>query len=514
MKGGSTKLPDGSYRDKFGWIYTPGKGWTQGGGEIQGDGGDDGNDRGSTYDQVIQAEAVEVIGQVTDTSLSLYAIHHPMLTTFGEIAFRPQLQIDGSPHFTHSSDLPADLIRQDEEVRPQVVAVRAWGAQVDGGWDYTEAPDQSRARGGIVAGGILYTPPGLEMEDYLGISDGDTDSPGSQGYVAAAPGVAFALGQPNTDGGLAAKSVVIEQDETDSNHPLTISQLNSSRVAANVFVAELDQGTGEMVADVATGGNQAMRIPRGTTAQRPSALAPSGGEIRISTDAVAGVDTLEIYDAQGAAWVSPVSTAPADMDMGGFDINDVGQLGVGTATPGQLIDATASSSGATVGIRVENTSGTANSSARFIAKVASGGEDAYIRFLEDSGESVCAGLDSSAAQYQVTDASAMGTQVAFAIDLGANNDALLSHTLAVGSSSTTAAAQLYVNQNSSIGAIPVLELDQDDADVEFIEFDGTSGTGGANSLDSSTGESGACGGKIRVTINGATKWLRFYDDET
>lgn len=59
-----------------------------------------------------------------------------------------------------------------------------------------------------------------------------------------------------------------------------------------------------------------------------------------------------------------------------------------------------------------------------------------------------------------------------------------------------------------------MELEQLDIDKEFIEFDGTSGTTGSRSIDSSTGELGAVSGKIRITVNGTTRWLRFYADET
>jgi len=77
-----------------------------------------------------------------------------------------------------------------------------------------------------------------------------------------------------------------------------------------------------------------------------------------------------------------------------------------------------------------------------------------------------------------------------------------------------AAARMHINQDGTASNIPVLELDQDDVDVEFIEFDGASASDGSRSLSSDTGAAGAVGGKIRVTINGTTKWIRFYDDHT
>jgi hypothetical protein len=81
----------------------------------------------------------------------------------------------------------------------------------------------------------------------------------------------------------------------------------------------------------------------------------------------------------------------------------------------------------------------------------------------------------------------------------------------IGVGPATAAARLHVNQNITTGAVPVLELDQDDIDVEFIEFDGTSASDGSRSLSSNTGTAAGKAGAIRVTINGTTRWIRFYD---
>ena len=73
---------------------------------------------------------------------------------------------------------------------------------------------------------------------------------------------------------------------------------------------------------------------------------------------------------------------------------------------------------------------------------------------------------------------------------------------------------IHARQNGSTSAIPVLELEQNDVDQPFVEFDGTSAADGSRSLSSNTGESGGCVGKIRVTINGVTRWLRVYEDHT
>jgi|TARA_R110001632_G_scaffold208868_1_gene333323 hypothetical protein len=72
-------------------------------------------------------------------------------------------------------------------------------------------------------------------------------------------------------------------------------------------------------------------------------------------------------------------------------------------------------------------------------------------------------------------------------------------------------AKLEINQNSASASISCLSLDQDDIDHNFIHFEGTSGGASANSISSSTAEAAAKGGAIMINVNGAIKWLRFYD---
>ena len=72
---------------------------------------------------------------------------------------------------------------------------------------------------------------------------------------------------------------------------------------------------------------------------------------------------------------------------------------------------------------------------------------------------------------------------------------------------TTDSGQLTVDQSASDGAIPVLVLDQADADEDFIEFVGTSGTG--TSVSISTTAEGAFAGKFQITVNGDKRWVSF-----
>ena len=81
----------------------------------------------------------------------------------------------------------------------------------------------------------------------------------------------------------------------------------------------------------------------------------------------------------------------------------------------------------------------------------------------------------------------------------------------VGVGVSAPAAKLEVDQNSSSGAIPVLDLDQGDDDQPFVNFVGTSGTASANSISSSTATAGSKTGAVMIKINGTARWIRFYD---
>jgi hypothetical protein len=252
------------------------------------------------------AQTLGRIGQLDHTHRSLYTIFHPMQEGFAELTWRPQLTVRGYPAFTHNPDMTPAMARNDEAVRPQVLTMRAWGAQAaSGDWDYTERPLFSRARGGTADGGILLAPPEWEMEDYLQTREAiDVRETSTTSYLMAAPGVGFALGLPVDDGWLQARAVTIRQEANGgiggSNDPLVVSQLDSNRNEVELLYAELDQATSEVT--VLIGGSQALRIPRGTTAERPAAVGPVGGEIRINTNVSGGVDTVEYYDAQAATW--------------------------------------------------------------------------------------------------------------------------------------------------------------------------------------------------------------------
>lgn len=236
---------------------------------------------------------VERVGDIDTEAAGVYSIFHPLQESYGAVAFRPQLTIAGAPNFEHNPQVPATVIAIEDRVRPQVLVARAWGAQSTAGdWKYTELPAVSRARGGTAAGGVLFSPPRFELEDYLAVNSGAnvddiTSSRATRSYICAAPGVSFALGKPTSAGALAANSVEIRQETGVATRPMAVLHnavevLRGYSSGSEVFV-EL-------------GGTTALRVPVGTTAQRPAT--PTAGHLRFNSTTPA----FEGYD--GSTWVA------------------------------------------------------------------------------------------------------------------------------------------------------------------------------------------------------------------
>ena len=254
---------------------------------------------------------VEKIG-TSEGRVALYTLFRPMAQGFAAVNFRPQMTISGYPSFEHNPQMPAPMYFADEARRPQTVAMHAFGGQLanEGEWDYVEAPESSRARGGTADGGVVFHPPRFELEDYYSIGNSGADveattgANATKGYVLAAPGVCFALGLPNADGTLAANSVTLSQvpAATTSYKPLLIEHN-----ATKVFGA-YDDGT-DVIVELGTGGNGAVTIPNGTTAQRPAT--PVRGMLRLNTSGAN--DLVEFYD-NTAGWTA-VGSNPTAADI-------------------------------------------------------------------------------------------------------------------------------------------------------------------------------------------------------
>jgi len=239
------------------------------------------------------AGVVNYIGSTAQgRDVGLYSIFHPFNNGFAAISLRPQLWIKGAPNFEHNPLLGAEAYKMEERTRPSVLTIRAWGAQSNSGeWDYINPPASSRARGGSVNGGLLIAPSEFEMEDYLGInSNADTDNPGASTYVTFAPTVAVAFGKPTTGGTPSTGSKLFHQD-TDGGK-LTLSERGDlTTPTTDIILAALD-GDGEGYLELE--GTGAVKLPSGTTAQRPTTAV--AGMLRLNTTTTA----LEFYD--GSSW--------------------------------------------------------------------------------------------------------------------------------------------------------------------------------------------------------------------
>jgi hypothetical protein len=271
----------------------------------------------------------ERIGSATREDQQLYTLFRPMAQGFASINFRPQLTINGFPNFEHNPQMPLSMYLNDERTRPQVLTMRAWGAQSasDSDWRYVQQPSGSRARGGTGDGGILLAPPRFELSDYYGIG-GDvmdvTDTTSAQAtanHVLHAPGVSLSYGLPNVNGSLQLGSSSTTYGGTTQPQ---LTRVHTSSGTVNAWTLNYNSTGDEVV--VAFGQTQAVQIPSGTTAQRPSSIAPAAGMIRFNTtNTEAEVYNGSSWSALGGVSGSLVSlglTASAERLIGNTQIAD------------------------------------------------------------------------------------------------------------------------------------------------------------------------------------------------
>ena len=268
---------------------------------------------------------IETVGAAAGGMVAAYVIHHPLHESFGAVSFRPQLTVDRYPNFERNPQIHAGMILRDEERRPHTVSIRAWGAQDNGEWSYVETPETSRARGGTTNGGILFSPPRFELADYLAVGptlldvDDRTSDAATTSYICAAPGVQFALGKPTATGGLATGGVTIRQDTVANAYALVVEQ-------GGVELIRGYDDSGDVVVEVGQGGTGAIRIPTGSSSNRPTG---SSGMLRVLTGGVA--DALEMWDSATSAWVSVGSGGGGGGGLSDGDYGDIIVSGSGTA---------------------------------------------------------------------------------------------------------------------------------------------------------------------------------------
>jgi hypothetical protein len=126
--------------------------------------------------------------------------------------------------------------------------------------------------------------------------------------------------------------------------------------------------------------------------------------------------------------------------------------------------------------------------------------DVFIHFKIPSTEFAIGIDDSNSDAFTISESSRVG---------GGNNRFTLKGSK-LGLNESSPLATLHVNQSSSSGSVHVLELEQNDDDKHFIEFTGASAANTTNCISSLT-TAGSTQGFIKCEVNGATKWIQFYD---
>ncbi len=285
---------------------------------------------GSDYNGIRPAGVVQQVGGAAGggEDVGLFSIFHPHSTGFAAIALRPQLWIKGAPNFEHNPLLGSAMYRSEEQTRPTVLTIRAWGAQSESGdWKYAKTPVSSRARGGTADGGILVAPAEFEMEDYLGInSNADTDNPTASTYAMLAPNVSLAFGNPATSGGPTVGSKLIYQETAAGD--LIFSEVTDVAGSLTEIIKVSVDGDGAGYTELE--GTGALKVPGGSTDERPTT--PAAAMVRYnSTD-----KAFEYYD--GTTWNS---LTPGGGGGGGVtSVN--GHTGVVVLDPDDLNDASTS----------------------------------------------------------------------------------------------------------------------------------------------------------------------------
>ncbi len=111
------------------------------------------------------------------------------------------------------------------------------------------------------------------------------------------------------------------------------------------------------------------------------------------------------------------------------------------------------------------------------------------------------------------------TSTAFAFNLGVYNGGAQLTAISVPQNgnvligtTTDSGGKLQVDQSSTTAAIPTLWLNQADISEGFVDFIGTSAASAAGPISSWTVATIA--GYVRCEINGAARWMAFYNDPT
>ncbi len=191
---------------------------------------------------------------------------------------------------------------------------------------------------------------------------------------------------------------------------------------------------------------------------------------------------------------------------GAVSASGVMAIGKAVTTPSQTLDVYQGAANSV--IRVQSV--TDNATLSLSAGSTGGGEEAQINFLQGGATKWKTGMMTDD-HFELFDFTRNGVVMEFE-DNG--NLALMESGGRVGIGLGSPVGTLHVDQNSASGVIPVISLTQTDIDDVFINFIGTSAADGTRSISSDTTEDSTKYGAIRIEINGVTKWIRVYDDES
>lgn len=186
---------------------------------------------------------------------------------------------------------PESAIAQARDTTPAVGRWESFGAQQADSWDYTQRPGYSRVPGGTADGMLLFMPPEVD-----GMDRGTDFAPGgvtlSEVAMGWADGAYAVWGLPGTDGkprecAWRAKRTVSAGTVYSA---LNFETVDGTGTWSTALVCQKDaNGVG-----VGVGGTAYLKLPTGTTAQRPAT--PANGMMRYNST----IPQVEAYF--GGAW--------------------------------------------------------------------------------------------------------------------------------------------------------------------------------------------------------------------
>lgn len=223
-----------------------------------------------------------------------------MTTGFASVAFRPQTMRPDAQDYRFTVAVDRNAQTADDADRPVTARLEAYGAGQKDMWDHNVPPGESMYRGGEAKGGAVFLPPHVDLSDHADDFDQtDTTQPDDTSFLVMGPKTALAFGVPDLDtGDVKDGAGVIEQGA--GNDALVIG-VRDGEATVDVMTAVRDDASGEVKVEME--GTGAVKVPSGTTAQRPTATVNTG-DIRFNTTTGA----LEVYN--GTSWVPLASGGP------------------------------------------------------------------------------------------------------------------------------------------------------------------------------------------------------------